>query len=175
MKNLFEMIYEYQLLRGKQDRLDVPLDDVERARLVGLEHLLSGDAAGSAGRRGMSRVANGSTTPTVIVPTRVLFTTAGGFETGEVKNLSGSGLAIATRRPPEAGTRIVVRVEESKSAVEYFFPCRVAWRRVTANLGMGVAFDGVPTRSAVFGDDEGSGVWQRSMRLGDAQKGVAAA
>jgi hypothetical protein len=166
MKNLFEMIYEYQLLRGKQDHLDVPLDDVERARLVGLEQLLTGDTAGTAGRRGMSRV---------VIPTRVLFTTAGGFETGEVKNLSGSGLAIATRRPPEAGTRIVVRVEDAKSAVEYFFPCRVAWRRVAANIGMGVAFDGVPTRSAVFGEDEGSGVWQRSMRLGDAQKGVAAA
>ena len=166
MKNLFEMIYEYQLLRGKQDHLDVPLDETETARLVGLEQLLSGDNTASAGRRGMSRV---------IIPTRVLFTTAGGFETGEVKNLSGSGLAIATRRPPEQGTRIVVRVEDAKSAIEYLFPCRVAWRRIAANIGMGVAFDGVPTRSALFGDDEASGVWQRSMRLGDAQKGVAAA
>ena len=165
MKNLFEMIYEYQLLRGKQDHLDVPLDDVETARLAGLGQLLSGDSA-RAGRRGMSRV---------LIPTRVLFTTAGGFETGEVKNLSGSGLAIATRRPPEPGTRIVVRVEDAAEAIEYLFPCRVAWRRVAANLGMGVAFDGVPSRSALFGDDEGSGVWQRSMRLGDAQKGVAAA
>ncbi len=166
MKNLYEMIYEYQLLRGKQDRLDVPLDDVEQARLAGLEQLLSGDTAGTAGRRSMSRV---------IVPTRVLFTTAGGFETGEVKNLSGSGLAIATRRPPEPGTRVVVRVEDAGDAIEYFFPCRVAWRRLVTNVGMGVAFDGVPTRAAVFGDDEGSGVWQRSMRLGDPQKGVAAA
>ncbi len=166
MKNLFEMIYEYQLLRGKQDRLEVPLDDVEQARLVGLELLLVGDGGASAGRRAMTRV---------IAPTRVLFTTAGGFEVGEIKNLSGSGLAIATRRPPEPGTRIVVRVEDGPSAVEYFFPCRVAWRRVTSNVGMGVAFDGVPTRSAVFGDDEASGVWQRSMRLGDAQKRINAA
>lgn len=166
MKNLFEMIYEYQLLRGKQDHLDVPLDEVESARLVGLEQLLSGDTGGTPGRRTMSRV---------IAPTRVLFTTPGGFETGDVKNLSGSGLAISTRRPPEPGTRLIVRVEDQATAVEYFFPCRVAWRRLNTNVGMGVAFDGVPTRSAVFGDDEGSGVWQRSMRLGDAQRGVAAA
>lgn len=165
MKNLFEMIYEYQLLRGKQDRLDVPLDEVEKARLAGLEQLLSGDAIGTAGRRGMTRVT---------LPKRVLFTTAGGFETGDVKNLSGSGLAIATRRPPDIGTRIVVRVEEA-GGVEYFFPCRVVWRRLASNVGMGVAFDGVPTRSQVFGEDESSGIWQSSIRLGDAQKRVAAA
>ena len=165
MKNLFEMIYEYQHLRGKQDHLDVPLEDGERARLVGLEQLLSGEAVGDA-RRSMPRLP---------VPTRVLFTLPGGFETGEIKNVSGTGLAIATRRPPEIGTRIVVRVEEGTSGVEYFFPCRVVWRRMAANVGMGVAFDGVPGRSLSFGDDESSGVWTRQLRLGDRQKDIAAA
>jgi hypothetical protein len=153
MKNLFEMIYEYQLLRGKQDRLDVPLDEEERARLAALSRLLSGDNAGS--RRTMPRAP---------VPARVVFTMPGGFESGEIKNLSGSGLAIATAHPPAQGTRIVVRVEDG--GVEYLFPCRVVWQRVSANVGMGAIFDGVPTRASIFGNDETTGVWKRSIQIG---------
>ena len=153
MKNLFEMIYEYQLLRGKQDRLDVPLDDDERARRVALSRLLTGEADG--GRRGMPR------SP---LPARVVFTMPGGFESGEIKKLSGSGLAIATPRPPAQGTSVVVRVEDG--GVEYLFPCRVVWRRLSAHVGMGVIFDGVPSRAALFGNEETTGVWKRSIQLG---------
>lgn len=153
MKNLFEMIYEYQLLRGKQDRLEVPLDEEERARLAALSRLLSGDNVGS--RRAMPRAP---------VPARVVFTMPGGFESGEIKNISGSGLAIATARPPAEGTRIVVRVEDG--GVEYLFPCRVVWQRLASNVGMGAIFDGVPTRASVFGNDETTGVWKRSITIG---------
>jgi len=163
MKNLFEMIYEYQLIRGKKERLDVPLEDDERARLVALARLLTGEQDG--GRRGMPR------SP---VPSRVVFTMPGGFESGEIKNLSGTGLAIATARPPAQGTRIVVRVEDG--GFEYLFPCRVVWRRLATNLGMGAIFDGVPTRAPLFGDTSSSegttGVWRRSMQLGGAVFGA---
>jgi hypothetical protein len=160
MKNLFEMIYEYQLLRGKQDRLDVPLDDEESARLVALSRLLTGEV--SNGRRTMPRAP---------VPARVVFTMPGGFESGEIKNISGSGLAIATAHPPAQGTRLVVRVEDG--GVEYLFPCRVVWRRVASNLGMGAVFDGVPSRASMFGDDETTGVWRRSMQMGTTVFGAS--
>lgn len=153
MKNLFEMIYEYQLLRGKQDHLDVPLDDDERQRLLALSRLLTGDSDG--GRRTMPRAP---------VPARVVFTMPGGFESGEIKNLSGSGLAIAAAHPPAQGTRVVVRVEDG--GVEYLFPCRVVWRRLASHTGFGAVFDGVPTRAAVFGNEETTGVWKRSMQIG---------
>lgn len=159
MKNLFEMIYEYQLLRGKQDRLEVPLDEEERARLVALSRLLTGEADG--GRRTMPRAP---------VPARVVFTMPGGFESGEIKNLSGSGLAIATAHPPAQGTRIVVRVEDG--GVEYLFPCRVVWRRLATHLGMGAVFDGVPSRASMFGEDESTGVWRRSMQMGTSVFGA---
>lgn len=164
MKNLFEMIYEYQLLRGKKERLDVPLDEDERARLVALSRLLTGDHEG--GRRGMPRAP---------LPARVVFTMPGGFEQGEIKNLSGSGLAIATARPPASGTRTVVRVEDG--GVEYLFPCRIVWRRLASNLGMGAIFDGVPTRARVYEGDAsasemGTGMWRRSMQLGGSVFGA---
>lgn len=171
MRNLFDLIYEYQLLRGKQDHLEVPLDESERARLVGLAQMLLGDHHGDSGKRGMPRVP---------VPTHVEFTQPGGFESGEIKNASGSGLAIATRRPPIEGTRIVVRIEDVAHAVEYFFPCRVIWRRNAipgtkgTSAGMGLVFDGVPTRTSLFADED-TGVWRRRLRLGDGRRTVNAA
>ena len=165
MRNFFELVYEYQLLKGKQDHLDVPLDETERARLVGLAQMLMGDGGSESGRRSMPRVP---------APSRVEFTQPGGFEGGEIKNASGSGFALATRRPPSVGTRVVVRVEDTARALEYFFPCRVAWRRMGASPGMGVAFDGIPTRSSQF-DGVDTGVWRRTLRLGDGTGEVQAA
>ena len=165
MRNFFELVYEYQLLKGKQDHLGVPLTETERARLVGMAQMLMGDGGSESGRRAMPRVP---------APSRVEFTQPGGFESGEIKNASGSGLAIATRHPPMVGTRVVVRVEDTRHALEYFFPCRLVWRRLGASAGMGIAFDGIPTRSSHFWDED-TGVWRRTMRLGAGPDDVQAA
>jgi hypothetical protein len=142
MRNLFEMIFEYQLLRGKEQL--VPLDDDERVRLYGLGQLLSGER-GDVQRQ----------MPRLPYPTGVQYTMPGGFGVGAVKNLSGLGVAI-------------VRVEEG--GTEYFFPCRVCWSRQEHATGMGLAFDGVPTRAALFGDEESSGIRWQSMRLGVTER-----
>lgn len=163
MRSVLEIIYEYQLLRWKQERLDVPLDDEERARLLGLGQLLSGD--GDRGRRAMPRLP---------FPTNVSFTLPGGFESGKVKNLSGSGIAIATPRPPAAGTRIIVRMLDEAARSEYCFPCRVVWSRRTPPPGMGVAFDGVPSKS-VYASDAHIRVWTRTLDVGDPRRDVQAA
>lgn len=163
MRNVLEMIYDYQLLRVKQDQLDVPLDDDERARLLGLGRLLSGD--GDKGVRQMPRLP---------FPGQVGFTLPGGFEAGEVKNLSGKGLAIATPRPPSNGTRVIVRMVDPHSSAEYFFPCRVIWSRRAPLPGMGLAFDGVPTKS-MYVETEDTGAWTRSFHIGDPRKDVQAA
>lgn len=154
-RNVLEMIFEYQLLRAKQDRLEVPLDDDERARLSGLSQLLAGE--GSHGARAMPRLP---------FPKGVSFTLPGGFETGEVKNLSGKGVAIATARPPAIGARVIVRFVDEAGGCEYFFPCRVVWSRKSNQPGMGLVFDGVPTRSDYVSEEE-TGVWRRALRIGD--------
>ena len=76
--------------------------------------------------------------------------------------------------PLPVGARTVVRVEED--GTEYFFPCRVCWSRKEHSTGMGLAFDGVPTRATLFGDEDSSGIrWQamglRSMKLGVTAQG----
>jgi hypothetical protein len=155
MRNLLEMIYEYQLLESKEQKLDIALDEGERVRHMGLFRLLQGEVPDPRSRR-FRRVK---------LPMPVQFTRPGGFETGEIRDLSGGGFCIATPRPPEPGTRLVVRVADPARATEYVFPCRVVWRARRGPGRMGVEIDGVPHASDFFGD-ETTGVWRRSMRFG---------
>lgn len=155
MRNLLEMIYEYQLLRSKERNLSIELDDGERVRLMGLYRLLQGETIDPTSRRELIRVK---------IPMPVQFTLPGGFESGEIRDASGGGFCIATAHPPAEGTRIIVRVADA--SCEYVFPCRVVWRALRGPGRMGVELDGVPNRS--FLSDEETGVWRRTLRFGDA-------
>jgi len=154
VRNLLEMIYEYQLLSSKERHLDIPLDDDERVRRMGLHRLLMGEVP-DARRRRLARVA---------LPMRVQFTRAGGFELGEIRDLGGGGVCVQTSAPQDPGTRVVLRVEAPDDGVEYVFPCRVVWRSSHGPRRMGLAFDGVPHQSELYGDE--SGVWRRTPRFG---------
>lgn len=155
MRNLLEMIYEYQLLRSKEEHLDIPLEDGERVRLMGLRRLLQGETPDTR-LRTFARVR-------LSIP--VQFTRPGGFESGEIRNLAGGGFMILTPRPQDVGTRIIIRVEDSKTGTEYVFPCVVRWKARRGPGRMGVEIDGVPNRGDLY--DDASGVWRRSMSFGD--------
>lgn len=155
MRNLLEMIYEYQLLRSMEQNLAIPLDDSERVRLMGAYRMLQGETPDSR-MRDFARVR---------IPIPCQFTRPGGFEAGEIRDLSGGGFGIATRRPPEVGTRVIVRLEDG--ATEYVFPCIVRWVSMRGPGRMGVELDGVPHRSDFF-EGESTGVWRRTVTFGDA-------
>ncbi|HJL19810.1 MAG TPA: PilZ domain-containing protein [Sandaracinaceae bacterium LLY-WYZ-13_1] len=155
MRSLIDMIYEYQLLSGKERKLDIALDDDERVRRMGLFRLLQGEVPDTRNRRFARAQLRMS----------VQFTRPGGFESGETRDLSGGGFCIATPKPPEPGTRLVVRVAEPAAGTEYVFPCRVVWRTRRGPARMGVEIDGVPHCADFFGD-ETTGVWRRSVRFG---------
>ena len=158
MRNLLEMIFEYQRLVSREERLDITLEEAERVRCMGLRRLLQGEVPDTRNRFfARARMA---------MP--VQFTRPGGFEIGEIRNLSGGGFCIATPRPPEPGTRLVVRVAEPAFGCEYVFPCRVVWRAERGPGRMGVQMDGVPHCAELFGD-ETTGVWRRSVRFGGSR------
>lgn len=146
MNEFFEMVYEYQLLLAKEAKLAIPLDDEERTRLFGLERLLSGDAPTRDPRRIMPRVAS---------PLSVQFTLAGGFGAGQVLNASGGGLAFATSVLAPLGARTIVRLGLAASGLEYVFPCRVVWAQREPHSALGVAFDGVPSRTLLLAGTSG--------------------
>jgi hypothetical protein len=134
MVSLLSILFEYQHLRGCK-ALHVPLDSSEQSRLVGLSRLLRGDRPDLHGRREMPRLP---------CPLAVQFTTARGFGHGRIRDLSGGGMAIRALRPLEVGTRLLVHVRDPVAGTEYVFPARVVW---SGEQTMGVAFDGVPSRS----------------------------
>ncbi len=155
MHDFFEMVYAYRLLLAKEEKLAIALDAEERAHLLGLEQLLSGDTPGRDPRRGMPRVPS---------PVGVQFTLPGGFGAGQVLNASGGGLAIVTASPGAVGDRTIVRVGLVASGVEYVFPCRIAWVQAGQQPAMGVAFDGVPSRTVLPG--RGDEAWRSPLHLG---------
>ncbi len=155
MFDLVELIYEFQLLRAKSESLGIPLTDDERAHLIGLARML--DSGGGADPIGRAFVRVGTRGP-------VQFTAPPGFGLGQLANLGGGGVAIATSRPLAPGSRTVLRLVDPTGNREFVFPCRVVWRRTGRDACMGVAFDGVPLRLA-FGLPRG-GEWRRTIRLG---------
>jgi hypothetical protein len=144
VRDLLQMIFERQLLRGKED-LDVPLEPDERVRLRGLERLLAGSGPAPSQRR-FVRVA---------WRMDVRFTRPGGFGAGEIEDLSAGGARVRCPRPPAPGTRLVVWLEDPARGLEYVFPCAVVWRgpRGRAAGVMGVRFDGVPSCGPTFGEE----------------------
>lgn len=164
MNEYFEMVYEYRLLLAKEEKLAIPLDDDERRRLFGLERLLSGDAPVRDPRRSM---------PRVVTPIGVQFTLAGGFGAGQLLNASGGGLAIATTTTCALGSRTIVRLNLPATGIEYVFPCRVIWRHEETFSGMGVAFDGVPSRTVLL--ERNSGTWRMPLQFGSPRNAPIAA
>ncbi len=152
MADLFDIIHDYRMLREKRDQLHIPLDTAEQAELAGLERFLSGEVPAEDSQRALPRLPS---------PLTLQFTAPGGFEVGEIRNVSGGGMAIQTVRPLERGARTILRLVNSDRGVEYLFPARVVWRAVGVRREMGLAFDGVPTRSVPYPLPEG--VWKRRL------------
>jgi hypothetical protein len=152
--NLLDVVYEFQSLLHKQRSLDIPLDEAEKARLVGLDLLLRGDHAEMT---------------TLLHPIPAQFTRPGGFGAGEIRSINANGMALVTSHPSLVGTRTIVRIADPLRGVEYVFPGQIVW--VDGNV-MGVGFDGMPT-AAPFLLPTRTG-WRRDVRFGGPDETLVA-
>src|SRR5688500_202387 len=100
--NLLDVVFEYQELLQREHGLDIPLDEGDRARLVGLDRLLRGDYMGIR-QTEMARLLH---------PIPVQFTRPGGFGAGEIRDVNGNGMAVVTSQPSTIGSRTIVRVAD---------------------------------------------------------------
>jgi hypothetical protein len=80
------------------------------------------------------------------------------FGSGVLRQLTGGGMAIATPEPPPLGTQVIILVKEQQHGVEYVFPCKVVSRTLRGRVGMGVAFEGIPSQTRL--GNKPSGVWR---------------
>lgn len=157
MTDLLDMVYEYRLLLAKEERLQIPLDEDETARLMGLARLLEGEAPSKEARRRMPRLP---------FPSAVQFTIPGGFALGEVRNVSGGGLSVVTRARVDEHARTIVRITRPSEGDEYVFPCRVAWRATDGRPMVGLEFDGVPSLTRYAAAPRGA--WSADLRFGSS-------
>lgn len=138
MIRFLDLIHEYQLLRATR-QLQVPLDAAEEARLVALAHMLRGERPHDPGER--------REMPRLRCPLRAGFTLASKFGSGQVRDISGGGVAIATPTPAQLGDEVLVHIPDAVAETEHIFPARVVWRREGAEGAMGLAFEGIPTET----------------------------
>jgi hypothetical protein len=131
-----ELLVRFWELRARYDTTGMPLDKIEQLELLSLLRLLatSYDAAGDAfdgSRRGMP----------------VQITAGSGFLAGDLKELSAECLVIGAVEPLPPGYRTIVYVADAITGIEYTVPCIVAWSREDEPCLIGLAPDGVPSRS----------------------------
>jgi hypothetical protein len=124
-------------LRTRYETLGVPLTKEERLELLSLLQLLAAEDEPPAietidpSQRG--------------VPVQV--TAGSGFLSGVLKDLSSDRLVIGAVEPLPTGQRTILHVADAVSGVEYSVPCVVTWAREDEPCLIGLAPDGVPTRS----------------------------
>ena len=134
MDRLLELIHEYRTLRTLET-----YTELERARMVGLGHLLGSTPPwGDGGKEKSTRGA--ASYP-------VSFAVPGGFTRGEIRTLSGAGIVVATKTPPPRGTRLLLRLDDPSSQTSFVFPARIAFRRTGRWGAFGALFDGEPERT----------------------------
>jgi len=145
-----ENIYELRMLVSMKELLSISLSSKEARRLSVLQKQLT---------MKVPRFDENDSATALDAPLFTQYTTAGGFGSGLIRNISGGGMAILTYDPPPLGQRLIVHVTEQKHGIEYIFPCYVLSRVIKGNTSISVAFEGTPSQLRVGG--QGSGVWRK--------------
>ncbi len=147
-----ENIYELRMLVSMKELLGISLSSKEARRLSVLQKQLT---------MKVPRFDENDSLTALETPLFTQYTTAGGFGSGLIRNISGGGMAILTYDPPPLGQRLIVHVTEQKHGIEYIFPCCVLSRVIKGNTSISVAFEGTPSQIRVGGQE--SGVWRTDL------------
>lgn len=148
MYEKLESIYEYRMLFAMQEHLGIPLSAREQQRLQILGKQLSNT---------VPKLDENDNKTVLETPLYAQYTTAGGFGSGLVRNISGGGMAILSVDLPPLNQRLIVHVMEPKHGIEYIFPCKVMSRTMKGLTSISIAFDGTPSQLRM--GSAGSGVW----------------
>jgi hypothetical protein len=151
-----DFLVRFWELRARYEMLGVPLTQEERFELLSLLQLLAAEneppSAESidSSRRGLP----------------VQMTAGSGFLAGELKDLSADRLVVGAVEQLPTGQRTILYVADAVSGIEYSVPCVVAWSRDDEPCLIGLAPDGVPTRSEFTVPE--SGFFRSPLGIGPA-------
>ncbi len=68
----------------------------------------------------------------------------------EIREVSASGLRVASADRMALGARVVVRTADAVSGVEYVLPCTVAWVHEGGPNTLALVVDGIPSKKSFF-------------------------
>jgi hypothetical protein len=157
-----DFLVRFWELRARYEAIGVPLTKNERFELLSLLQLVATEDEPSAietidpSRRG--------------VP--VQLTAGSGFLSGDLKILSSERLVIGAVHPLPLGERTVAYIADAVTGIEYTVPCIVTWAREDEPCLIGLAPDGLPSRSQFTVPK--SGLWRSPLRIGTTGERVVA-
>jgi hypothetical protein len=157
-----DFLVRFWELRARYEAMGMPLTKSERFELLSLLQLVAAEADPVAvesvdpSRRG--------------VP--VQLTAGPGFLAGDLKDLSSERLVVGAVYPLPLGERTVVYIADAVTGVEYTVPCVVTWFREDEPCLIGLAPDGLPSRSQFTVPK--SGLWRSPLRIGATGERVEA-
>ncbi|MDH5672085.1 MAG: hypothetical protein OEZ06_08045 [Myxococcales bacterium] len=161
MAEKLERIFEYRVLVSKKRELSIPLVEAEQLRLERLERQLSHGVPALDGRDAHTLLP---------IPQPCEFMWSGHFGSGTVRNATGDGFAIATPEAPPLGKPLIVTLRDARTGIELSFPGRVVARVVRGGPSMGVALEGLPTKSRIGASS--SGVYRTELSSDFNLKGL---
>jgi hypothetical protein len=132
-----DFLVRFWELRARYETLGVPLSKAERFELLSLLRFLAADDEPSS-IESIERSRRG-------IPAQL--TAGSGFLAAELKDLSAERIVIGAVESLPQGRRTILYVADAVSGVEYAVPCVVTWSREGEPCHIGLAPDGVPTRS----------------------------
>ncbi len=65
----------------------------------------------------------------------------------ELRSVSAAAILIASSARMAVGSRVIVRVADAVSGIEFALPCSIVWAYEAAPCTMALVVDGIPTRS----------------------------
>jgi hypothetical protein len=157
-----DFLVRFWELRARYEAIGVPLTKNERFELLSLLQLVASEdepsviEAVDSSRRG--------------VPAQL--TAGSGFLSGDLKELTSERLVVGAASPLPLGERTVVYIADAVTGIEYTVPCVVSWTREDEPCLIGLAPDGLPSRSQFTVPK--SGLWRSPLRMGNNGERVEA-
>src|ERR1019366_9633958 len=124
-------------LKARHATLGLPLSSSEQLELLSLMQLVTGDfkmpEPGTCAR------------PSNALPAQLIG--EGTILPVEVRYVCAAAMVVASARSMSPGERVIIRIADAVSGVEFAFPCSVAWVYDGSPCIMAVVVDGIPIRS----------------------------
>jgi hypothetical protein len=132
-------------LKARHATLGQPLQPQEQIELLSLMQLVTGDCKmPDAGPVQRTRGA---------LPGQIIG--EGAITPVEVRSVSAAALLVAGSMRMPVGSRVIVRVADAVSGVEYALPCSIVWAWEGAPCTMALVVDGIPTRNDFASPSDG--------------------